>query len=228
MERKYIYLVFFCLALAIGVGIYAAYKDSKSPKKNLTTEITPTNLTAKEIRKLEEDLIRADKDIELRTDPNNKYEAYVDKGEILFKLGKLSLAASSLKEALKLFPERAKAYSILFDVQIAMNDLAAARETIRTLVEANSSTIYWRQYIAFEQDKMNSPPEQIDALYNQALVKTDNNIGIVTDYARFLEKTGDIEKAKEYWRRAGEIDPNDKSKYDAEIQRLGADMPPSQ
>ena len=57
-------------------------------------------------------------------------------------------------------------------------------------------------------------------IYTQALSATGSNVNIVTFYAQFLEKIGDLKGAKAQWQKAIQINPSGKKDYQAEVTRL--------
>ncbi len=219
MDNKIKYLIAACLLIALAIGGYAIY-DAQQKKIARSAEVQ-RDLSTKQKLDLEQKVSEANKVLEVTAIDERKYDAFVDKAEALFKLGRLAQAKDAVSLAINIFPDRTQAYSALFDIQVDMQDYRAAEATIKTIMAKNSSSTYWNQYIDFKKDKLAATTEQLDALYNEALAKTENNINIITAYAKFLEQSGNTQKAIEYWKKAGETDPDDKATYDAEITRLG-------
>lgn len=112
-------------------------------------------------------------------------------------------------------------YLALHQLYIDMNAKDEALIAIDTAIKLRPATPdYWKRKILLMQEKFNAPNSELDNLYQEALTKTENYIDIITAYAGFLEKTGNTQNAIEYWQKAEEENPDQKSIYEKEIERL--------
>jgi tetratricopeptide (TPR) repeat protein len=112
-------------------------------------------------------------------------------------------------------------YLALYQLYIDMNAKDESLSAIDTAIKLRLTTPdYWKRKILLLQEKFNTPNSEIDNFYQEALTKTENHVDIITAYAGFLEKIGNIQKAIEYWQKAGVENPDQKNTYDIEIERL--------
>ena len=105
----------------------------------------------------------------------------------------------------------ARAYAGLGDKAKALDYIKKSLATSDDVVEN------WQVYLSLIQD-MDS--KALNDIYFQALAKTNNNIAILTDFARSLEKRGDKPGAISVWEKAITLDSAHKDDYQGEINRL--------
>lgn len=205
--------------LIFGAGAY--YWNSKNPEtqQDIITEREP-DLSNQDLMQAQIDLTFIDNGLNQQLSEQERYDLLLKKSKVLIKLGKLKDADRPLKDAITLRPKTSNAYSDLYDLQLEMNAIDDAEETIKKIMEINPTGSYWRKYIDFNRSKLMVSNEEANEMYRQALNETGEDISVITAYARFLEETGDKNRAKEYWTIAGQRDPEDKAKYDAEISRI--------
>ncbi len=99
-----------------------------------------------------------------------------------------------------------------------LKDNVKAKEFItKALASEDDVPDYWLLYFDLSQDMESNA---LNALYFEALSKTDNNIDILSDFAKSLEKRGDKAGAISIWQKAIEVDAAHKADYEAEITRL--------
>ncbi len=169
------------------------------------------------ISKADEGLVNASAD--------DKYNLLETKGVNLYGLGRLEDARKVLEEAIKFKPDLLAAYTVLAQVETEMMDYKAALTTFESALKISPvNATLWKKYIQLQTDQFKADNNKIDSIYQDALNKTIingvPNVDIVTSYASWLEKSGDLAKAKEYWQKAITINDSGKKAYDAEIKRI--------
>jgi len=115
-------------------------------------------------------------------------------------------------------------------VKVLRSDLAGGFASMKkSTAFAPTNTTYWKWMIEIarrvlgRQGMTTTAPvyrATLEPLYQDALIKTHEDIEIVMPYAIFLEDVGDKQKAIEYWQKAIVIAPTAKSSFQANIDRL--------
>ncbi len=182
------------------------------------------HLTAEERKKVENNLA-INKELlagmPKETSNSQLYKLHMEIGHQLFALGELAKARNEYLIAAKLMPLAYTSQTALFAVYLEMKDIASAGIAIKKAVDlAPDKPDTWRKYIAFKQQQLDASNKEIGVLYQEALLKTNNNIDIVVLYARFLGQTGDYAKAINFWQMAISINSNMKDIYNQEIRSL--------
>lgn len=135
-------------------------------------------------------------------------------------LGDLASAKEFYLKAVKITRHDPAVWASLFSVYRNMYDYKAARSAVQKSLEINGADWnLWRGYIEIEQFHLGADNNQLDSLYRQALLATNNSINIITVYAKFLEERGDLEGALKHWKMALEKDPQNEL-FQKEITRL--------
>jgi len=188
-------------------------------RSNLILE-KETNLTTEQKQIFLDRISEAQKNLEKTENVEEKYSWQLQMAFDVFALGKLDQAKNEFKKAIGYDSEGVGAYVGLFETYKSMNDIKAARESILRAIDirpANQDA--WIKYLTFEIAQKSLKQETIVSLYEKALKQTNNNIDIITNYARYLELINDM-RAVDYWSLAGEANPSMKETYQAEIERL--------
>lgn len=79
---------------------------------------------------------------------------------------------------------------------------------------------FWRTKIDIAKVLYRNDTSKIEALYIEAIQKTDNDIDMITSYASYLGQIGKTADAVVYWKKAIEISPDHKDLYQKEIDLL--------
>ena len=136
-------------------------------------------------------------------------------------LGKLALAKDVFLQAADIKPENFNIYVHLYQVYFEMGNYKQAEASIQKSLELlPNNPDAWTRYILLEVEKLNKPDSEIRGLYAEAEQAVREKTDIYTDWARYLEKIGDLQGAKEYWQRAVESNPTGRNIYEAEIKRI--------
>lgn len=207
--------------LILAAGGFWIYKDTRQkPQDNFINQID-RKLTAEDRKIFEDRLVLADQYIADAKDDQAKFDALFYKGAQLQALGKLAEARDVFLIAANVEPENYNIYVSLYLVFLDMTDYKSAETNIKKSIEKKSvNADAWKRYILLEVEKFQMPDVEIRKLYAQALQQAQPNIDVITDYAVYLEKVGDLEGAKEYWQKAIEAYPVNKVLYQQEIERL--------
>lgn len=117
------------------------------------------------------------------------------------------------------------AYAGIYSASLALKDYQGAEKAILSAIEIDSKgSDYWSWYLVLLQDAIKAPRAKIDAVYNQALNKVQENkkINIITAFARILENLGDYKGAVLEWQKAITLNPDMKDVYQIEIDSLNS------
>jgi len=219
MRKSYIWGIAVCILILLGVASYPIYKNYQH-KKSLI-QVKDTGLTDAEKKPFEDRLAKDEQGLKDAKTDDEKYNWLLDTGYNLYGLGRLADAEKTFNQAASLQPGKPVAYSGLFAVQVDMKDYKSASANIQKAISIlPESPGLWKNYIALEIDRFNANNDQVNALYAEALNKTKSNIDVMTSYATWLEKSGDLKSALDYWQQAVLINPDNKSTYETEISRL--------
>jgi len=199
---------------------YAPIIKKNNEEKNFILE-KEVQLSDNDKKTYEDRLNNAEQLLTNATNDEEKLNALMMKGFNLQALGRLNDAKLAFEAASKLKQDDFSPHKALFDIKVEMNDLDGARQSARKSIElAPHIADTWVRYIEFENFKMQTSNDSIGFLYIEALSKTNNHPDIVTNYARYLESIGNLQAAKEYWIKAGEINPPRAALYANEVARL--------
>lgn len=215
------------ILLAIGL-IYTSLNRSKEPlsdvqsSENVVAEET-TDLTVEERAELEQKateqqgVINA---LSAETSLEDRIDAHTDLASTYTRLGRYSDALKTLNKVSEQGNQSPVLWYSYANVYEAMRDTAKAIAAVtqaRDLQPDNAR--YWIKFIELNRELSNE--EKIN-LYEEALVKTEVNINIVTRYAEFLESIGNKEQAIAQWQQAQRVDPELSAQYQAQIDRLNS------
>ena len=215
-------LIFGVIIAILLLGGFIGYNRWSESRKQASFIQEVDRKLSDEDRKIYEDrLVEAEKFIAEAQDNQAKSDALVYKAVQLSGLGKLALARDVFLEAAKVNPENFNIYVHLYQVYFEMGDYKQAESGIQKSLELKSDNPdAWTRYILLEVEKFNRPEREIRDLYAQAGEAVLEKSDIYTSYARYLEKIGDLQGAKEYWQKAIESNPTGRNIYEAEIKRI--------
>lgn len=216
MKRNLIIGIIISLLILGGVAFWATTR----PGPNIVQEVD-RKLTAEDRKIYEDRLVEAEKFIAEAKDNQAKSDALIYKAVQLSGLGRIAQARDVFLEAASVNPENYNIYVHLYQVYFEMGDYKQAESSIKKSLELQPNNPEgWRKYILLEVEKFNRRERKIRDLYSQAEQAVRAKIDIYTDYARYLEKIGDIEGAIKQWEKAKESFPDKKDLYEKEIKRL--------
>lgn len=220
MKKQIIFAIITCLIIILGVAGFILYSNYKHEASLI--KYKDSKLTADEKKVFEDKLARDETTLSKKDlSSQERYDWLLDQGDNLYGLGRLADAEDAFQEAMELKPDMLAAYVRLFNVQVDRTNYKGAIKNIKKALDLRlENPDLWKKYIQLEIDKFNATNEQIKSLYSDALLNAKSNIDILTSYAAWLEKVGDLQKAKEYWQQAITINPDGKPIYQAEIDRL--------
>lgn len=218
MERIVKLAILACVLIVLAFGAAAIYL-----KQNYSASFskeTNNNLTAEQRQDYDSQLRELSVKLDAAKVNDEKYTLYTRQGDVLHALGRLSDAKSSYEKAIDLKPDEYIARLGLYQTQLDMNDKKGALKTIKAInIKHPELTEAWFNYIALEKE-LNPDKDNINDAYVNALAKTGNHILIMKEYAKWLEESGNLATAREYWQEILERDPGHKAEYNAEIKRL--------
>ncbi len=147
-----------------------------------------------------------------------KYATLIRLAEAQIELSKFVPAVESLNS----IPDDKKgnsrvelAYGLAYK---GLNDKAQAMDHLKkTLDQDETQSKAWVAYLELNSDL---PNDQLNKMYREAIAKTKSNVDVMISYAHFSEKIGDKATAIAAWETARNVDPDNASKYEAEMARL--------
>jgi tetratricopeptide (TPR) repeat protein len=116
-----------------------------------------------------------------------RFKLYIILGAEQYSLGQLREARESYRQAVRLLPDNPVAWAELYTVENAMQDYESAKKSIERAVNLSPfSAQYWQWRIDIEE-KLGGSRETIEALYKEALQKTNNHADLRAGYERFQQ-----------------------------------------
>lgn len=135
-----------------------------------------------------------------------------------YGLGNYEQAIATLDKIANENQDKGRVFALYSNIYRDMGNIEKARENARKALDLEKDNpAYWLAYINLSADQKT---DDVKAWYEEAVQSTETNLDVVTSYAKFLEAIGDKQGAIAQWQKAGEINPEKKAEYDAEIQRL--------
>ncbi len=177
------------------------------PEEKANTETTDTATTTK---------------LEVVPVDNTKFDALLANGSKAFMDKNYSLAIKTYNEALALDASDV-VYIRLYSVYNAQGDIKKAEEMLNKAIAKNPSyTEYWNTKLIFLDQKTNTSFDELKKIYTGGLNKVDSRtkLNLVTVFARIAENNKEYAEAITAWQKAIELYPDNKSTYQAEIDRL--------
>ena len=179
------------------------------------------NLTSQKKQELETkiiDLKSQAKNLSKETDDNQFNEVYAQLANAYREIGDYKEALNILDKTSERNENNSEVWSLYSDIYKDMKNIPKARGSIRKATEIESDKAkYWQKLIELSQDQGS---QTLNDVYVNALAKTFYRIEIVVDYARFAEKTGNLQVALEYWQKAAELNRDNKNVYLIEADRI--------
>lgn len=210
------------IIIVIFFALYAGWRDYQI-RKSILSEV-PRNLTNEQRAIYETRLSNLDIKIGEAKDDNERYNFYMEKGFNLYGLGKLAESKDWYVKASELSPNDYTSFVALYQTQLDMNDNKGAKASIKkALTLKNDDPDVWKKYIDLEVYRFKLSNEKIKALFVEALNSTSTSasrVDVITHYAVYLEKIGELDGAIIQWQRAAELDAGLKTQFEAEISRL--------
>lgn len=148
----------------------------------------------------------------------------MQQGFQLYGLGRLAESKVSFLAAAEIKNQDPNPFVALFQTQLDMRDYKGALISIKQALSLrDNNPDIWKKYIDLEQNQLVASNDEVNSLYIEAVNKTaghPNHADILVSYAIFLEKSGNLQGAIEYWQKALAVNPAGKAQYQAEIERL--------
>lgn len=135
-------------------------------------------------------------------------------------LGEYGKAKEILEASMALEPNNSNAKSTYSSLLAVMGDKKGALDYINQAIELYpKETNYWLWKFELEKE-LGAKGSKLEAMYKDALERTEGDLNIVTVYAKFLENEGRNDEAMVYWEKAIELYPENNGLYQAEIDAL--------
>jgi|GEM_PF-6875358 len=221
MNDKLLKIGVLAVAVAVAGGIYYL-ASTRDVRVGAYLEVR-RDLTLDEIAQLERDVVAAERNLE-NAEQNYKegrYKGLTEKGAALYSMGKIGEAEVYMSQAKEIFPKNFTAYLGLFRIKADMNDTEAAKENAEKALELRpKSAETWVLYADYQKAKLGATQEQLRAIYEDAVSKTQSDALVLKKYARYLEEVGDYTGALDKWKKALEVEKTDKPGVESEIKRV--------
>ena len=203
-------------AVAVGAGL--AFYFINRPIHRADVNLTPEQRQAAQRQLAEAD--DAIKSFSKDAAPGDKVEPYFARGRALYALGEYADARKNLKQAIKFDTGRRDIWFTKFQVERDMRDIKIAEQSIKAALFINDQVPeYWVAYLDFKRFNLETPYEEMDKIYTEALFKSQFDNRVLASYATFLEEHKNLNGALNYYRQALEKDPGNQS-YQDQISRL--------
>lgn len=151
-----------------------------------------------------------------------KFNTAMTNGSNAFVKGEYQKSLDFYEEALG-YKKSDTVYAHFFTVYGAQNNIDKARIAIDTAISLNPSyTDYWIWKITFLDEKTSVSFLDLKKVYQEGFLKADikTKVNLVTSFARVAENNYQKSEAIELWQKAIELQPENKTVYQAEIDRL--------
>lgn len=222
-SRKYWYIIGAILLIVVVVLVVTKKMPENSPS-NTGDQIVKerlVNLSGDERKLLESQLAGYTEQIK-----GLSGDSFVDQRDALslkiagveYKLGKYQDAVDTLSKVSEAKQKEPRIWALYTNIYKDMGDKVKALDSAHRALEMDKENpSFWMAVLDLSTD---IPNDEQKKNYENAINRTDNNVDIITSYAKFLEKIGDKPGAILMWQKAGQLDDKDKATYDAEVKRL--------
>jgi len=155
--------------------------------------------------------------------PNTvKFNTALSNGSTAFNAKEYDKAITYFDEALT-YNKSDVVYVRLFSAYSAKGNWTKALEMIDQAISVKPSyTDYWIYKLVVMDEKTNATFSELKNIYVDGLTKVDpkTKINLMTNFARIAENNGDKSEAISIWTKAQTVYPENKTVYQAEINRL--------
>lgn len=215
-NRKY-GIVALCLLFVVGFivlislpALYSGIKEYQAAKKYSVVPVTlsdeeKTNLE-KEINTLNESLRGTDV-----KDGVARAALYRSLGEKYARIGHMAKSASVYRLAITAYPKDAEALVALGLVYGRMGKVADGEESLKKALDFEPrNTSFYSKAAQFYREYRDDT-EAARGVYLEGLIRTNNDTGLMREYASFLDSIGEGYEAYLYWDTLSKKDPSDKA-----------------
>ena len=228
MPKYYKFGIFAGILIIVVLMGFALSAKKQQSQTNFVTEIQ-RNVTSEDRRVYEDRQADFLKKLSETNDDAEKYNIYLNLGFNSYVLGHLGDSKNYFEQAIQINADQYDVYQGLFHTQIDMEDYIGATASIKKAISIRKGNAgLWRDYIQFEIERVHAPNDFINNLFGEAITDTTqrgdatNYTDVITTYASWLEKVGNLQEAVNYWKKAIESNPDRKVVFQAEITRLNA------
>ncbi len=159
------------------------------------------------------------KNFDSKTNSITKINTYFAISADYRTLGEYGIAKNFLEKAMTIDPKNSNLIQVYSSLLSVMGDKKAALAYVDKAISLYSSEPnYWLWKIDLEKD-LGATGTKIDSIYKDSIAKT-KSVTMTTAYASFLDSQKRKPEAIIQWQKAIELYPQNKTIYQAEIDRL--------
>lgn len=225
MDKKLKIGIILCVIVVVlvaGLSLFLNRQEENRIEKQFLTEVD-RKLTLDQEHIYKDRIAEAEKWLNENPDAevDDRYANQVSIGHNLYGLGRLKQAKEAYLKAIGMKADNPGAYTSLYQTEMEMGDNQSALEHIQKAIELGPKyPDPWLKLIEIKRDRFGASNEELNGIYVDAVVKTGENINILTNYAQFSETAGNYQISYEYWKKAADTTKENKSMYLAEAERV--------
>lgn len=188
------------LFFAIGYVILRPYFEEQNLRKQWESDIQKSSTVEK--------LDQAEERLKESKEKKDEFASHNDVALLRYSLNDYEGAIKHWEEALKLFPDNSLVYYNMGNAYGFLNNYNKAEEMYQS--SRQNSNMFDKGVVdAFVRlYKKTGQEEKIEKIYKEELIKYPANTVIIKSLAIYYEEKGFIEKAREYYNKWLEIDPD--------------------
>lgn len=226
MQKKYAYIFFLVIFLALGFGIYfikTGYFNFSDSRNNLAD--VDRNLTQEQKKIYTDRIAKAESEIvNLQFSgpeaAEKRISAHMYLGQQYYGLGLFKKAYEEYKKVLQINPKHEFALVGITVLYTEAKDFENARKILIEALDYNKTNpSLWIRLVELDQLQGYSL-EEMEQNFKQALEATEGHVDIVVRFAQFKKGAGKYEEALNLWQQAIEKNPEGKLLYEPEIAQL--------
>lgn len=158
---------------------------------------------------------------DLPDDPSDKYNLYLGLAQNYLTLGELSKSRDAYIWAADLFPKDANIRYSLSQVYLQMKDYDNVVRYIDEAIALEPIEVeFWRFKLTYAEQQLGISEGELREMYEEAIESTQRNVDMVTFYAAYLSRVGDLENSVAQWKFAKQLYPGGAEIFDREIQKI--------
>ena len=196
--------VLLVLLIIGGYGWSEGYTPGSPVKRTIAVNLSPEHRAEFE---------KQVKDATAKVQQNGEdFDSWIQLGSAQYQLGRLADAAFAYEEAGNLRGKNSLSFSNLGDVYVKMGKLVKARLSYERALDNNPAyEQHYLKLVEFLQTNVQNPKADIEAAFERGLKELGSNYTILSAYADWRERVGDLVSARALWEQLLRINPGNKA-----------------